>query len=272
MVRYFIYSLYHLLLKMANPGLVTQMGHVAPDAAPLSINELIDLLNTVLQSTFAPGVTYSPYVISHVEPAVNDRDKAWIYIDTQGKPIEIRLYHANTSGWRRLYNGMPNEIRIYSGNPGYSDNPLHDFDINGHGHVLGTYDGWQLCNGKNGAPDFSDKFVLAAHMNNANGIPGYDHGWQGVIDGVAHKDGGQWTETLLPQNIPFPTKGATGVTVGKYTAEGNAPAGDGDLFGLINGFPVTLPVEGADPGNPHPLPVFVGPPFIAMGYIIFQGY
>ena len=36
------------------------------------------------------------------------------------------------------------------------------FDANGTGRKDTHYEGWQLCNGKNGAPDLQDRFVAAA--------------------------------------------------------------------------------------------------------------
>src|SRR5678815_1302584 len=150
---------------MANPEVVTQFGNPDPDAAPLNITQLVALLNTLITSQIQGS--YIPYVIQHGEPGVNDRDKAWIYVDTQGRPVETRIWWENGSAWRRVYNGMIGEVRMYNGNPGT------DFDSDGLGNIGGNYDGWHLCNGKDGTPDLSDNFPIAAHMNNADGHTGY---------------------------------------------------------------------------------------------------
>jgi hypothetical protein len=255
---------------MANPQVLTQIGHADPNASPLNINELIDLLNTLINSSIYPPDSFLPYVVQQGEPGVDDRDKVWFRIDSQGRPIEIKLWYIGAAGgrWRRVYNGMPGEIRGYSGNPGL--NTTGDFDANGHGNVGGNYDGWQICNGKNGSPNMSDKFLLGAHMDNSSGNTGYSNGWKAVIDSKSYgPTGGQWTETLKPENIPWPAQQAVGAD--KWAADGNARSSSGQLFGVHD---VSLDVTfiPADPGNPSPVPVFTGPPFYVLAWIIFQGY
>lgn len=37
-----------------------------------------------------------------------------------------------------------------------------EFDSDGLGNVGGRFDGWQICNGNNGAPDLTSSYVVAA--------------------------------------------------------------------------------------------------------------
>ena len=102
-------------------------------------------------------------------PGVSDQDKVWFELDANGRPVSIKVFW--NGNWRRVYNGMMGEVRGYTGNPG------DDFDSTGWGKKMGEYDGWHLCNGNDGAPDFSDQFLIGAHMNN-DGHSGYvDSEW-----------------------------------------------------------------------------------------------
>lgn len=73
-----------------NPAVLTTFANPDPEAAPLNITQLVALLNTLVMSEIQGS--YIPYVIQHETPNVDDRDKAWIYTDTQGRPVEIRIW------------------------------------------------------------------------------------------------------------------------------------------------------------------------------------
>src|SRR6516225_3262089 len=126
-----------------NPVVLTQLAHADPNADPLNINELIDLLNTLVSSQITGS--YIPYVISNTTPGIDDQDKAWIELDSAGRRKSTKIFFSGN--WRRVYNGMLGEIRGFSGDP----TDLTKWDANGHGAVGGDYDGWQICNGLNGA-------------------------------------------------------------------------------------------------------------------------
>jgi hypothetical protein len=151
-----------------NPPVLTQFANPDPNAAPLNITQLVQLLNVLVGSEIQGS--YIPYVLQNGTPGMDDTDKAWIELDTAGRPKAVKVYYNGT--WRRVYNGMLGEIR------GYHGDPSTVFDDNGLGKVGLEYDGWHLCNGKDGTPDLSDKFVIAGHMNNSNGHTGYNNGWQ----------------------------------------------------------------------------------------------
>ena len=247
-----------------NPLVLTQFGNPDPDAAPLNITQLVQLLNTLISSEILGS--YIPYVIQNGTPSVDDRDKAWIYVDAQGRPIEIRIWWENSGAWRRVYNGMIGEVRMYNGDPSI------DFNTDGLGNIGGRYDGWHLCNGKDGTPDLSDRFLIAAHMNNAGGHVGYDNGWQTSISNVDdEKTGGERDITLTDATTYRGAKDA--ITAQRFTADGNAPDAAGDLLGIgSGGTQYTLQGGDADAGNTEPDSISIIPPFIAIGYIIFVGY
>lgn len=247
-----------------NPQILTQLGHVDPNAVPITVNGLIDLLNPVLTSEMQGS--YIPYVISSITPGSDDHDKAWIQTDSQGRPLAVKLWY--NGNWRRVYNGMLGEVRGYHGDPSV------DFDTDGLGKVGETYDGWHLCNGKDGTPDLSDKFIVGGHMNNSAGHSGYDNGWQTFVDGVGDlKTGGTNQITLTSGNTYRPPKAE--VIVGTWSADGNARAGNGDLYGAKDNQPAAtdnFTLVAADTGNTTPDPISILNPFVALGWIIFVGY
>jgi len=252
---------------MANPHVTTTIAHADPNASPITINELIDTFNPLISTTI--GGSYIPYVISSDTPGSDDRDKAWIEVDTVRRPLSIKVWHPNSGAWRRVYNGMLGEVRMYFGNPGYTTSPDSDFDPDGHGHIGGRYDGWQICNGKNGSPDFSNREPCGADMTGAGGGFTLGH-WRTNIDGQVYDTGGQWSETLDAGNIPFPTLPAR-IPVDHYIADGYSKSPAGGLWGEIDASAdkYLLPAE---PGNPTPTSRFTGDPFFSAAWIIFQGY
>lgn len=245
-----------------NPGITTQFGNPDPNASPLNITQLVQLLNALVSSQMQGS--YVPYVLQQATPNVEDQDKAWIVLDSSGRPIAIKIYYSGN--WRRVYNGMIGEVRMYNGDP------TVDFDGNGLGLVGGTYDGWHLCNGQDGTPDLSDNFLVAGHMNNSGGNNGYDSGWQSTVlaSGIA-KTGGANTITLDAATTYTPARDA--ITARRFHADGNAPDATGDLLGLGDTATQQQLVGGAAyAGNTSPTAISIVPPFIAIGYIIFIGY
>lgn len=244
-----------------NPPIVTQFANPDPAASPLNLTQLIQLLNVLISSEMQGS--YIPYVIQNATPSVDDQDKAWIYLDSQGRPVETRIYYNGI--WRRIYNGMLGEIRLYNGDPAV------DFDANGLGNVGGIYDGWHLCNGKDGVPDLSDQFPIAAHMNNAD-IVGYDGEWKTTILGAqqaAHTGGGR-DFTLNASNTYRPA--TQEIVLYEWSATGNVPANPGDLYGLHNVGSKSDTLQNGDAGNLTPDSVSIIPKFIALAYIQFVGY
>ena len=192
---------------MSSPNVQTQVSMPDPNAAPLNLTQLFQLLNLHLSSQIIGD--YAPYVLQNGEPGVSDQDKVWFERDSQGRPVAIKVFWNGT--WRRIYNGMMNEIRGYTGNPGT------DFDSTGWGKVGGEYDGWHLCNGNDGTPDFSDQFLLGAHMNNDSHSGYVDNEWVSWIgDKTGMHVGGAKDVTLTVDNMFFPGGDVATLHVGRY--------------------------------------------------------
>lgn len=259
-----------------NPPIVTQLAHADPNAAPLNLNELIDIFNPLFSSAIQGS--YIPYVIGHATPGADDRDKAWIELDSSGRPIAVRTYY--NGNWRRVYNGMIGEIRMYSGDPSPSSGV---WDTDGHGVIGKEYDGWQICNGKNNSPNLTDKFICAAHMDNSNGHSGYNAGWQTFVDGKSDlKDGGSKDHLIVASDLPpldsqngLATLNLAGKGFKEDTLHDNAVVIIDNNYGGARDHSAPIATYGSNPnGNPpvpqSPVPTL--PPFHALAFIVFQGY
>jgi hypothetical protein len=269
---------------MSNPPPVTgHFAHADPNAAPLTLNELIDILNSLLSVQI--NGSYIPYVVQHGTPGADQSDFAWIELDSGGRPLSMRIYY--NGRWRKIYTGMIGEIRMYSGDPGDGDiwTPL------GHGVVGGDYDGWQICNGNNNSPDLSDKFIVGAHMNNKDGHTGYNKHWQTFVDGKSDLQSGGSKDHMIVQNElpPFNPTGPVGATpppplgTNDVTIHGNEfkdgtthtdahPIVDVN-YGNQLSHDFVIGHYGASPhdGDPQQA-ISILPPFYAFALIIFQGY
>lgn len=245
---------------MPSPPIHIDVSNPDPNDAPLNLAQLFQLLERHLHGEIVGD--YTPYVIQNGEPGVSDQDKVWFEQDAQGRPVSIKLFWHGS--WRRVYNGMLGEIRGYTGNPGT------DFDSTGWGKVDGQYDGWHLCNGNDGAPDYSDHFLIGAHMNNEDHSGYIDNEWVSWINTKTGEHTGGAMEFTLTEDTTFqPVK--QGVPMDHFQ---NSPAMPRDQFGHIFGTPddSTDVTVGSDEGNLDPSPVSIIPPFIALGWVCFLGY
>lgn len=259
-----------------NPEVFTQFASPDPNASPLNLVQLVDLLNQLVSSQIQGS--YLPYVMQSTQPGVDDQDKAWIELDTGGKPKSIKIWYVGSSGgnWRRIYNGMLGEVRGFSGDPGYSS--TGNFDTHGRGNIGKDYDGWHICNGQDGVIDLSNQFICAANLNTNGSATGYNTAtgkWETIIHippapDIVAPGGGLWTTMLKPENIPLPAKDRT-AGVDKYTADGNARATNGDLYGVPDASSDVYLVP-ADPGFSDTTAIFTAPPFYTLAWITFVGY
>ena len=260
-----------------NPTLTTTFAHADPTVAPITINELIDLLN-ILVATNLNG-SYIPYILQTGTPGVDDQDKAWIELDSANRPRAIRTFYQGN--WRRVYNGMIGEVRGFTGAPGYGDPPAL-FNSTGLGNIGLEYDGWAICNGENGTPNLTDKFIIGAHMDNSNGQQGYDSGWQTFVNGVdALKTGGEAKTMILPVHLPE-LASALEISGNEPNIGGPDHATAHVLVDRAYGATAHVardaidPIHyGADPNGtpPQPQEEFpVLPPFYALAFITFKGY
>lgn len=265
---------------MNPPAILTEFAMPDPGESPLNLIQLFTLANRLVSSTISEA--YLSVLLQNGTPNVQDQDKVWFEKDSQGRPTGIKVFYHGK--WRRVYNGMLGEIRGYSGAPGFHDNdPSSDFDSTGLGNVGGNYDGWGLCNGKNGRPDYSDKFLLGAHMNNLNNHTGYANGWQAYINTAQNpsdqKTGGQFEVTMNADNTyRAPTPGM--VLIDRFDGDtGRNPEGHlygkpNSVGGVVNPDETLVPEDkGNTPTTDPPIkPVPTLPPFIALGWIVFVGY
>jgi hypothetical protein len=274
-----------------NPPLHLEFAMPDPGESPLNLIQLFQLANTLIGGEIVGS--YTPYVLQNGTPNVDDRDKIWFELDDQGKPVAIKKFYNGT--WRRIYNGMRGEIR------GYTGKPTDDFDMSqpnpGRGKIDGIYDGWALCNGKNGTPDLSNNFLIGAHMNDTGGHTGYHSdkgGWTTFVDGKDDLHTGGASKTMiqmknlppLDNSAPDPLTGLPPTNGPGLYLHGNEAKPDSDQHDstrplvdkhYANALPrdVFIIKYGADPnGSPAvPQEEFPSlPPFIALGWITFIGY
>jgi microcystin-dependent protein len=120
------------------------------------------------------------------------------------------------------------------------------FDTEGAGRKGTPYEGWQLCNGKNGAPDLQDRFVAAAGRNykigdaggadsiilTADQLPPHVHTGQTAAAGIhQHLIEGTDAKGLAKRRRRIP--GQTTVDMG-FGGGSNADPNDVRWRGLVN--------------------------------------
>jgi hypothetical protein len=250
---------------MPNPIITTQFAMPDPNASPLNLTQLFQLANVLVSSEMLGN--FQSYVLQSGTPNVEDQDKVWFQKDAQGRPVAIKVYW--NGSWRRVYNGMLNEIRGYTGNPGT------DFESTGWGVVGGEYDGWHLCNGNDGAPDFSDHFLIAAHMNNEDHSGYVDGEWVAWInDDTGLHTGGEKEFTMSEDTTWLPSGNIGTLTVGTYQIAGATLFPGETKWGQPSASDDTkntdLNIQSEGSLEPDAIPII--PPFIALAWIIFLGY
>ena len=262
---------------MSNPVVTTTFGNPDPNANPVTIGDLVTILNTLVTSAIQGS--YVPYVIGSNTPSVDDQDKAWIVLDNSKRPIAVKTFY--NGNWRRVYNGAIGDIKMYSGNPGDTTN---GFDSDGLGLIGGDNDGWHLCNGNGGTINLTDKFIVSAHMDNSNSHTMYNSGWQTFVDGVSDlQNGGVATTMIAAQHLPpfDATAGSSKVTIHGFEAKETSPSHTNVSVLVDVHYSDLLPHDavignyGSGPNDSPPVPQ-VGiptlPPFIALGFAQFVGY
>ncbi len=239
-----------VVLTWANP---------AEGTCPTTIDEAVALYRTLLSGEVSG--TFTPYILGFDTPSVEDQDKAWIRLDAVGRPLGTYVFYAGT--WRREITGKLNEITMFSGNPATF------FDGTGKGLITGQWDGWFLCNGQNGTPNLSDKFIVGAHMDNSAGQTGYSSGWRSMVSGSIAATGGSATHTLTLAETPRPAQDA--LVVDRFDAGASRDAA-GKIFGIEDGTSTyDYELIPADAGVTSPTPVPTLPPYYALAYCIFIG-
>ena len=229
----------------------------------------VALLNVLIRGEIEGD--YFSSVVGDATPSVDDQDKVWYRTDGQGRPIGT--YHFYAGAWRREYDHRLGEIVAYSGNP------MVDFAGPGHsGTVGGEWDGFQLCSGENGSPNFTNKFIVGAKMDDlAVGFDGLH--WKTSVDGTTKQESlsGKGVVELTEDNVPHAERAE--LRTGRWDADIPSLFAPGDIYGfpLQTGFPdagvpanahVLIPGEAAIPKISFP----TLPNYYALAYCVFFGY
>lgn len=233
-------------------------ANAAPEDCPTTWQESIDLLNESVSGSIVANIV--PYVRQTETPGVDQQSLVWHKIDVDGRPIGT--FHFYSGAWRREYSGRQDEIRYFMGDPN-----VH-FESGGRGIVSGEWDGFALCNGSNGTPNLSDKFIVGAKMDDL-GIGYPTNGpWKTNVTGSAEQTGGVNEITLTDATTFRAAKAA--VTLFRRTATGETPNASAGLFGLGPlGETVIVP---EDLGNDPPDAIPTLPPFYALAICKWIGY
>lgn len=243
---------------MANPDIEITIDTPDPEDCPATFTELAALFEELIHASLVGS--YVPYVTGAATPSVDDQDKIWARQDTSGRPIGMFFFYGGA--WRRFYSGIPGQVTMYSGDPAV------DFSgASGLGTIGGDWDGWALCNGSNGTPNLSDKFIVGAKMDDL-GV-GYPSGgpWKSTVSGTSQQsEAGVHEITLDASNTYRPARDA--VQVRTWKADGNAVDAAGGLYGVGTAIDL-LP---ADAGNETPPAIPTLPPYFSLAYAAFVGY
>ncbi len=135
---------------MAVPTFTAQLGLPDPSAAPLTLTDLVNLLNALFLPISVNGFN-AQIITGSATPGVGDQDKLWFRTDAGGNPLGFYVFNSGT--WRPVYNGKIGQISMYIGDGS-------PFDGTGKGTIGGIWDGWAICNGLNGTPDMRDRFPV----------------------------------------------------------------------------------------------------------------
>jgi hypothetical protein len=195
--------------------------------------------------------SFSFFNFGDTSPDVDKRDRPWLKT-SNGVPVGWFVFFNNQ--WRRMVTSPIGTLVDYSG-------PWDGvFDTSGRGIVGGEWDGWAICNGQNGTPNLTDKFIVPSTTWSSV------DGWTSTVGGVASHEGGSATRTLTIQNVPAHYHVLSGFA---KTDEGGAGKGGGD-WETSGGTKRTETAGGQDDGTTKPF--YIIPPFIALGKVKCIGY
>lgn len=243
----------------ADPLIETEFDNPDPLDCPTTFAEMIALLNELVHSELVGE--FVPYVTGAATPDVDDQDKVWHRVDATGRPLGTYVFYSGA--WRKQYSGLIGEVVMYSGDP------AQDFaGSGGAGTVGGEWDGWQLCNGSNGSPNLSDKFIVGAKMDDLGvGYPAGAGPWKTNVTGATTQEGAGVHEITLTNNNTYrPARDA--VQVRRWEADTNTPNPAGSLYGVGT----SVDLLGADAGNTDPDVIPTLPPYYALAFAQFKGY
>lgn len=240
---------------MAFPVQIT-FADPPPGTCPATFDDGVNILKTLITGAVTTG--YTPFIMGAATPSVDDQDKPWIRLDTNGAPMGTYVFFGGH--WRRQYSVPLGTVTMVAVGP-------TNFDANGKGVPGGDWDGWHLCNGKDGIFDLSDRFIIAGHMSDDS--IGWSAGWRTTATGSPTNVGGFASIELLTSQIP---SDPITLTVGKWKADGNARDIAGQMYGDPGSDTTKQTTLTLDAGNASPDAINNMPPYKVLAYAIFIGY
>lgn len=190
--------------------------------------------------------------VGSAPPSSSLTNKVWFKIDGAGRPLGVFMFY--NGNWRKVYNGVYGDIKMYLGNGG-------NFDGTGRGVVGSDCDGWAICNGGNGTPNMTDgRFPAGGSWNGAN--------W--ISSGMGAR-GGANAHQITESDLPALQAGPVHSQAGKWQSGGGGgwlttPPQAGATEADYN-LPVFGP--GGQTGGQNPLPP---PKYQIFAFIMFIGY
>jgi len=167
------------------------------------------------------------------QPSVDDTDKAWLKTTETGHPV----------AWYSFYNGKWRPVpRADVYDVKYMFISLPDaslFDGTGKGNIDTIMDGWALCNGNNGTPNMTDRFVKsygaqtagatggeATHTLTSAEMPAHSHSYDRPHYNPANSatGGGSGYVPLTTPYVDVTSTTTVGGTGGVTQAHNNEPA------------------------------------------------
>jgi hypothetical protein len=234
----------------------------APACYPSDVNGLLDMLTTGGgMSGTIPDTAGGGIYVGSSPPSSALTNKVWFKTDGAGRPLGIFMFY--NGNWRKVYTGVAlGTITMCWYYEGF-------FDGTGRGILGGDYDGWAICNGANGTPNFLSRFPIGG-VQGESVSGGAANAWYTDIDGQAWRNNGgskgpeYITRTKLPKLTSFvygnllaaPGSGAYAVANAGQTVVGDWPLVDG----------AGNPIDGA---GQQPMNI---PQFQALGFLMFVGY
>jgi len=238
-------------------------NHIPPPACyPPDYNALLDELTTGggISGT-VPDNAGGGIFVGSSPPGSSLTNKVWYKVDGAARPLGVYMFY--NGNWRKVYTGAAiGEIRMFWYYSGLIDG-------SGRGNVGGDMDGWQLCNGQNGAPNLEAYTPVCGQQGETVGQAAGQ--WFTDADGAAWRNtGGQKARTVLSVgNLPSAMvartyittlQNGTGATKAVVTNDGTQPFYD-----------ITIKDEGTGaPPSSTPLPY--QNLYFAVGFFMYIGY
>jgi hypothetical protein len=202
--------------------------------------------------------------VSASPPSSSLTNRVWLRVDSVGRPWGIYSFY--NGSWRKVYTGAVGDIKFYSGPwNGVFDGAGRGIPggIGGVNAGNGAYDedGWQICNGNNGAPNLSDFFIVPANVEGQSSGSGP---WQSNWDGQGQRpNGGQRRVPPRINQANLPQLLTSGIK--QYPNGTGATGGIGFLTEQGTEIPFTIAGTGAN----NPIPTV---PWIAFAALMYIGY